>query len=146
MLAAQLLQRQQWQHQGSVGRSLWHLHGCTPALWALFAFVVVICYASVSTLASGGLKADKFPSHVTGFSKTALQWRVAQMASSMWPQQTQRIDMPSTAAAVLASGILLVGDAAVIFTRHGTNTTPVALIGLGGSVGVLASAVYLYTL
>jgi len=54
--------------------------------------------------------------------------------------------MSSTAAAVLASGSLLVGDAAVMYTRHGTSGTPVALIGLGGSVGVVASAVYLYTL
>ena len=146
MLGAQLLHRQQLQHQGSAGRSLWHLHGCTPALWALFAFVMVTCYASGPFLTSVH-KADKITSHLIGSSKTAPQWgRIAKMASSVWPQQTQSLSMGSTAAAVLASGSLLVGDAAVMFTRHGTCGIPVALIGLGGSVGVVASAVYLYTL
>lgn len=153
MLAVRLLLGKKYQQQGrrhgSAGRSLWHLQGCTPALWALFAFVVAVRCTSESALESSVIRAAKVPSHVPGVSIAALRWRIAQRSSSIWPQQMQRIirALALLDAAELASGTLLVGDAAAMLMRRGTDiTTRVVLIGSGAIVGLFASVISLYFL
>lgn len=124
VLAAHLL----WlQHRGQRRRGdLWHLQACTPALWALLAFVIATgCMAGAS--ASAGAKPRQWVSH--HYPSMPWTWQAQKFGAVMPPWFVQSLSsLASVDASVVVSVLILVVDMAV------ANSVIVPM--LGAAVGV----------